>query len=511
MPGQSGTPIPDEGPGEGLSREVKIVAAVVVLGVIMSVLDTTIVNVALDTLSRDLHSPLSTIQWVSTGYLLSLAMVIPLAGWLSERFGSKRVWMVSVALFGLGSALCGLAWSAGALIFFRILQGFGGGMIMPVGMSVLAQTAGPHRIGRVMSVIGVPMLLGPIMGPVIGGVIVDNASWRWIFYVNVPIAVLALGLAWRLLSSDTGRADAGRLDWTGVGLLSPGLAGVVFGLSQIETHGGITHLIAFGPIAAGLALIALFVAHGLRAPRPLIDIRLFRVPGFSAAAATTFLLGGSLFGAMIVLPLYFQIARGQSALTAGLLMAPQGVGAALAMPLAGRLTDRVGGGRVALVGLVVMTLGTLPLVGIGPHTSYAPLAVLLVVRGLGVGGAMMPAMAAAYAVLSPAEVPRATGALNVIQRVGGSVGTAVLAVVLQHQITHHVGLAGEGTGTLRVLPASLRARVAEPLAHAFATTFWWAVGASLLALVPAVVLAVTQGRERAAAPQSGDQSLDLAA
>ena len=184
---------------EPLGREVWIVAAVVVVGVIMSILDTTIVNVALETLSRELDAPLNTIQWVSTGYLLALATVIPLTGWMTERFGSKRIWMISVALFGIGSALCGLAWSAESLIFFRVLQGFGGGMIMPVGMALLAQTAGAHRVGRVMSVVGVPMLLGPILGPVIGGLIVDSASWRWIFYVNVPIAVAALVLAARLL------------------------------------------------------------------------------------------------------------------------------------------------------------------------------------------------------------------------------------------------------------------------------------------------------------------------
>src|SRR5215213_4528142 len=175
----------------------------------MSILDTTIVNVALETLSRELHAPLSTIQWVSTGYLLSLALVIPLTGWLSEKYGAKRIWMTSVALFGIGSVLCGAAWNAESLIAFRILQGLGGGMIMPVGMALMAQTAGPHRVGRVMSVIGVPMLLGPILGPVIGGLIVDSWSWRWIFYVNVPIAVFALVLAAKLLKADAGRADAG--------------------------------------------------------------------------------------------------------------------------------------------------------------------------------------------------------------------------------------------------------------------------------------------------------------
>jgi EmrB/QacA subfamily drug resistance transporter len=259
---------------EGLSREVKIVAGVVVLGVIMSVLDTTIVNVALDTLSRDLHSSLSTIQWVSTGYLLSLAMVIPLAGWLSERFGSKRVWMVSVAVFAAGSALCGIAWSAESLIAFRVLQGFGGGLIMPVGMSVLAQTAGPRHVGRVMSVIGVPMLLGPVLGPVLGGLIVTNASWQWIFYVNVPIAVVSLILAARLLTADEGRAEVGRLDWLGVALLCPGLAAVVFGLAETQTSGGLSAAIVWAAIAAGFVLIVLFVRHALRARQPLIDMHL---------------------------------------------------------------------------------------------------------------------------------------------------------------------------------------------------------------------------------------------
>src|SRR5689334_14763696 len=223
---------------QGLDRAVLVVAGVVILGVIMSIFDTTIVNVALETLSRELNAPLNTIQWVSTGYLLSLAIVIPLTGWATERFGAKRVWMTSVALFGAGSALCGLAWSADSLIVFRIMQGLGGGMIMPVGMIVLTQTAGPHRVGRVMSVVGIPMLLGPVLGPVIGGLIVDNASWRWIFYVNIPIVVLALVLAARILPHDAGRADAGRLDWRGLLLLSPGAGLIVFGLSESPSHGG---------------------------------------------------------------------------------------------------------------------------------------------------------------------------------------------------------------------------------------------------------------------------------
>jgi EmrB/QacA subfamily drug resistance transporter len=490
---------------EGLSREVKIVAGVVVLGVVMSLLDTTIVSVALDTLSRDLHSSLATIQWVSTGYLLSLAMVIPLAGWLTERFGSKRVWMVSVAVFAIGSGLCGIAWSAGSLIFFRVLQGFGGGLIMPVGMSVLAQTAGPRHVGRVMSVIGLPMLLGPVLGPVVGGLIVTNASWRWIFYVNLPIAAVSLILAARLLNRGQGRAEAGRLDWLGVALLSPGLAAIVFGLAETESSGGLASTIAWAPIATGLALIVLFVRHALHVPRPLIDMHLFRSAGFSAAAASVFLLGAALFGAMLLLPLYYQVDRGESALSAGLLMAPQGIGAALVMPISGRLTDRIGGGRVALFGIAVMTLATLPLVGVGATSSYTWLAVVLLIRGVGLGFSMMPSMASAYAVVRGDQVPEATSVLNTLQRLGGSIGTALLAVVLSDQARAALGPGAAGGGLLQTLSPTVRAHVAGPLATAFGSAFWWALGATVVALIPASILAITQRHERQARRGPGPQ------
>src|SRR3954453_12245273 len=185
----------------GLDRRTLVVGGVATLGLIMAVLDTTIVNVALDTLSRDLHSPLSTIQWVSTGYLLSLAAVIPLSGWVTERFGSKRTWIASLTLFATGSGLCAMATSAGELIFFRVLQGLGGGMLMPVGFTLVAQAAGPRRVGRALALIGVPILLAPIFGPIIGGLIVDSAPWQWIFVVNLPIAVVAIAVAARGLKA----------------------------------------------------------------------------------------------------------------------------------------------------------------------------------------------------------------------------------------------------------------------------------------------------------------------
>ena len=473
----------------GLDRATLVVAGVATLGLMMAVLDTTIVNVALDTLSRELHSPLSTIQWVSTGYLLSLAAVIPLSGWLTERFGSKRTWIASIALFAIGSGLCGLATSAGELIGFRILQGLGGGLLMPVGFTLIAQSAGPQRVGRALGVVGVPILLGPIFGPIIGGLIVDYTSWQWIFAVNIPIAVAAIVLAARVLRPDAGRIDAGKLDWRGAAFLCPGLAGIVFGLSETESHGGITHLIALGPILAGLGLVGLFVWHSLHVPRPLIDLGLFRSSGFSAAAATTFFLGAALFGTLLILPLYYQVDRGQSALRAGLLLAPQGIGAALMLPISGRLTDRAGGGPVALAGCVLLTVATVPLMFVTGHTSYGLLAGVLFVRGMGLGAAVQPSAAAAYQLIDSAQVPRATAALNSLRQIGGSIGTTVLAVVLQHDAAAALSSRGSPPGGLLTpLPNGERVRIIGLVANAFDRTFLWALVIALLTIVPAAAL-----------------------
>src|SRR5690349_5795923 len=224
-------------PQGALDRKLLAVAGVVVLGAVMSILDTTVVNVAINTLARDFDTSLSTIQWVVTGYTLALATVIPLTGWGADRFGTKRLYMISIALFIMGSALSGLAWSAETLIAFRILQGLGGGMLMPAGMTILTRAAGVDRVGRVMAVIGIPMLLGPIFGPILGGWLVDDFSWRWIFFINLPIGAVAFVLALRILPKDEPHA-AERFDVLGLALLSPGLALAIYGLAESASEGG---------------------------------------------------------------------------------------------------------------------------------------------------------------------------------------------------------------------------------------------------------------------------------
>ena len=443
------------------------IAGVVILGMIMSILDTTIVNVALRTLGGDLHSSLAQIQWVITGYLLSLAAVIPITGWAARRFGAKRVYMTSLVLFTVGSALCAISTSTTELVLFRVLQGLGGGMIMPVAQLIMAQVAGPKRMGRVMGIVAMPAMLGPILGPVVGGTILESLHWSWIFLVNVPIGVVAFILGWRTIPH-TESGEAGRLDVVGLALLSTASTAIVYGLSQLATHTDLLASAVVVPIVAGLALTGAFIWHALRVERPLLDVRLYKNRIFAAASFTTFALGAALFGAMILVPLYYQEVRHESLIATGLLVGPQGLGMLVAMPIAGRLTDRFGGGRVALFGVSVLCLSTIPMTFIGASTPILGISAVLLVRGIGIGFSFMPAMTAAFASLRPEELSDATPQMNVLQRVGGAIGTAVLAVVLQR--------------------ASGHAPTVTHLAHAFNTAYWWSFGTAALGLIPCIVL-----------------------
>ncbi len=406
------------------------IAGVVILGMIMSILDTTIVNVALRTLGHDLHSTIAEIQWVVTGYLLSLAAVIPVTGWAARRFGAKPVYLTSLVLFTAGSGLCAIAASTTSLVFFRVLQGAGGGMIMPVGQLIMAQVAGPKRMGRVMGIVSMPAMLAPILGPVVGGAILQNLHWSWIFLVNLPIGVLAFVLALRILPK-TDSGEAGKLDVLGLGLLSCASTATVYGLAQLGSNASLTAPIVILPILGGLVLAGLFVWHALHTERPLLDVRLYANRVFGAASLTTFFLGAALFGAMILVPLYYQEVRHESVIVTGLLTGPQGLGMLMVMPFAGRLTERYGGGRIALGGVSLLALTTIPLAFVSTGTSIVAISLVLLARGVGIGFAFVPAMSAAFASLKPEQLSDATPQLNVLQRIGGAIGTAVLAVVLQ--------------------------------------------------------------------------------
>jgi EmrB/QacA subfamily drug resistance transporter len=491
-----------------LTPELRRTSTVVVLGSIMSILDTTIVAVALATLARDFHTSVTTIQWVATGYLLALAMVTPVSGWAIDRYGAKRVWMLSTFLFILGSSLCGLAWSADSLIAFRVLQGLGGGMLLPVGQTILARAAGPQRMGRVMSIIGVPMVMGPVLGPVLGGLIVSNASWRWIFYINVPIGIVALILSQRWLPKfDREERLPSAFDRLGFCLLGPGLAALLYALSEVGTTGSYTSPAVLVSFLLGLGLMTGFVLHALHVKNPLLELHPFKNRNFTIANICIFVIGATLFGSMFLLPIYYQVARGQEAWTAGLLMAPQGLGAACIMRWAGSVTDRVGPRRVVPFGILLMAAATVPFCFVTTSTSEVLLAVALFARGIGLGLTMMPVTAAAYYDLNHAEIPKATTVINITRLVGGSVATALFAVVLERQIIANLSALGaKATSSAGVISSTVKLppAVADPVAAAFAHTFWWSVGAILIAFVPTLFLPNRAAAAQSARPAEAD-------
>ncbi|MFC5830971.1 DHA2 family efflux MFS transporter permease subunit [Nonomuraea insulae] len=405
---------------------------VLVLGIVMSMLDTTIVNVALDTLGQDLDAGLATTQWVVTGYMLALAVVIPATGWLTDRYGAKRLFVLGVGLFTAGSGLCAAAWDVDSLITFRVVQGMAGALLMPVAQTILARAAGPERMGRVMTLVGVPALLAPILGPVAGGLIVDHLTWRWMFLINVPVGVASVLISLRRLPADPRPGQSGqRFDFGGLALLGPGLALLVYGLSGAGRAGTFDDAGVWGPMAGGALLVALFVGYaGARGERALIPLAYFRDRAFASAGTVGFMISISVFGVMLLLPLYYQQIQHDSALSAGLLLALQGLGTAVSMPVAGALADKVGPRRVVVTGMTLVALGTLVLTQVQAGVPSWAVAVALVVRGLGFGAAMMPAMAAGYRNLPASAAGHASSVLQIFSRVGGTIGAALMAVIL---------------------------------------------------------------------------------
>jgi MFS family permease len=473
---------------------------VLIMGAVLSILDATIVSVGIGSIAYDLGSSITTVQWVSSAYLLAASLTIPLSGWLTDRFGGKKVWVGAVALFTAGTLLCGFACSAPALILFRVLHGLGGGLMQPVGQALFAQAAG-SKLGRMMGMITLPATVAPVLGPLLGGVLVQGLGWRWLFFGVVPLGVATLVLALRLLPAaepiethEPARADArdpaaptesavqsrpaesaglavaarptvrkesaklgatqraprrDPLDLRGLLLLPPGLGALGYGLGD---GSGVFAIV-------GVVLLVAYGLHARTARAPLLDLKLFSHKEFAVASASTFLLGASLYSSMLLLPLYYEQVEHTSALAAGLLLAPQALGSAVVLVLGGKLLVRFGPRMMMLAGIGLSLLGTIAFTQLGDGPSPLLLTVSLLVRGLGLGATTTPGMTMLYGSLDRSRIPRAASAINVVNRIGGSLGTALLVAVL------HSEPSGAGS---------------------FGTTFTWALGLSVLSLVPAV-------------------------
>ncbi|MFT4200943.1 DHA2 family efflux MFS transporter permease subunit [Gordonia sp. (in: high G+C Gram-positive bacteria)] len=483
------SPAAAKAPDTKLDKHVLIVAGVVVLGSIMSILDVTVVAVAQDTFQTVFKTNQAGAAWSMTAYTLALATVIPLASWAATRFGTKKVYLTSLVLFLAGSALCATAWNMPSLVAFRALQGLGGGLLMPVGMMILTKAAGPERVGSVMAVLGIPMLLGPIGGPILGGLLIEKASWHWVFLINIPIGIIALVYAWLALKNDeTGERPT--IDWLGLAMLSPGLALFLYGVAGAGEKQTFATPRVLVPGLIGLALIAAFVFHALTTKRkPLLDLKLFRNRTLAIAVITSVCFAMAFFGSALLYPQYFIGVRGESTLAAGLLLAPQGLGAMLSMPVGGKLTDKIGPGKVVLTGLVLILAGMIAFTQLNADTSMVIVCGALFVQGLGMGMTMMPIMSAALASLSNKQVPDGTTLMNVIQQASTSMGTAGISVVL------FAALADKPDAMKAILYNRLKPPTPEPphewfqqAASAFTTPFTIAAILVGLTLIPAFFL-----------------------
>ncbi|MEV6067560.1 DHA2 family efflux MFS transporter permease subunit [Nocardia sp. NPDC052001] len=479
-----------------LDAGVLKIAGVVVLGAIMSILDVTVVTVAIPTFQQTFDTTYAIAAWTMTGYTLALATVIPLTGWAADRFGTKRLYMAALIFFVLGSILCSTAWNIESLIAFRVIQGLGGGMLMPLGMTIMTHAAGPQRIGRVMAVLGVPMLLGPIMGPILGGWLIDSFSWHWIFLINLPIGIIALALAFIVFPADRPEPSQS-FDFIGMLLASPGLALFLFGVSSIPGEGTVASAKVLIPAIIGAILLVAFVYRALHTEHPLIDLRLFKNPSLRYAVLTMTLFAMAFFGSGLLLPSYLQQVRGESTLMAGLLIAPQGLGAMLTMPVAGRLVDKIGPGKIVLTGISIMVLGMAFLTQVSADTSYVALCGALFVMGLGMGCTMMPTMTAAIQTLTHAQVARGSTLMNIVNQTAGSIGTATISVVLTNLLNNRP-LAGAAIGSrsnpeiAEKLPPGALSTGFDEAATAFAHTFVVALVLLAVTLIPAFFLPRTK-------------------
>jgi EmrB/QacA subfamily drug resistance transporter len=471
------------------SRRLNLISLVLILGLITTILDTTIVNVALNHLHRVFHAPVANTQWVVTGYLLAYVAVVPVSGWASERFGARRVWMFAVATFLVGSVLCGIAWDLPSLIGFRVLQGIGGGMVLPVTLTILTRAAGRERIGRAIATIGLVGQLGPILGPLIGGSLIDSVGWHWLFLVNIPICLTALILAPLFLP--VGDRDGSHpLDVLGFVLLTPGVIAIAYGVSQAAGEDGFGALGAWLPLALGGALLIAFIVWSLRTRRPaLIDVRVFARRSFGIGSVVTFLSGFSIYALMFLLPLFYQQIRGNTVMVTGLLLIPQGVGTMCFILLNRRLVGRVDTRFVIAGGVILAVIGTLPFALAGASGGDVLLLIGQFLQGVGMAAVSLPVMTLAFASLSHAETPRGSAAFNLIKQVGAPFGVTVIAVILQHYLV--------GVST------------ANEALDAFKATFWWVMGLSAVPLLLAFFLPfIRPTRPAAVAETAAPETID---
>lgn len=437
----SGTP-PDlnEAP-QDLERQVNkwLITIAVMAGTFMEIIDTTVVNVALPHLAGSLSASVDEATWVLTSYLVSNAIVLPITGWLGALFGRKRFLMLCLALFTGTSVLCGAAPNLGLLVFFRIFQGIGGGALQPISQAILLETFPPRERGMAMALWGIGVVIAPIVGPVLGGWITDNYSWRWVFYINLPIGILSLIMtAFFIFDPTYIRAQrAGKIDYIGLGLLCVGLGALQIVLDKGEREDWFSSAFILRLAIAAVVSLALLIYWELKTREPVIDLRLFLEKTYAAGVSIMFFFGFALYGSIVLLPLYLQTLMGYDATLAGMVLAPGGIGSLMVMPIVGRLTAVVDNRILIALGLLINGVAVYMMSVFNLQIDFWHAMLPRFIQGVGLGMTFVSLTTLTMSRISQERMGNATGIFNLLRNLGGSFGIATVVTLLSRRAQFH--------------------------------------------------------------------------
>ncbi|WP_353463161.1 DHA2 family efflux MFS transporter permease subunit [Mammaliicoccus sciuri] len=431
---------------ERIPKSTMIAAWAIALGAIMPMLDSTMINIAINDLTQYFDTSLNFIQWGVTGYILAMAVAVPFSGWLMDHFDGKRVYISAVITFGIVSVLTGLSPNIFWFILFRLIQGFSAGIISTLMATLLVKTSGQDKIGRVMAIVSIPMILGPILGPVVGGFIIHYVSWQWIFYLNIIVMIIITPVMIKRLPSYEPFNKGKRLDWFGIINLSLISITLIYGITHATETASFTNIETVLVLSASMILIVIYLIYNrIKDYQTVLPTNLFKSRNYAASSSGLFLANLAIMGPMIIFPLFFQNFKEFNTIEAAIALMPQGIGMLFARPLIGKLTDQYGAKKVILVSLILSIVASIPFVFVDGNTSIIILSLLLLLRGISVGGILLPFTTNTYADLKDEQLPQAGITINIVENIGSSFGSALIATVVatisihNHIMAFHIG------------------------------------------------------------------------
>jgi EmrB/QacA subfamily drug resistance transporter len=497
---------------DGLDHKHWLVPVLVALiGVFMSILDSSIVNVAISSIMTVFGTDTNGVEWVSTAYMLAMGMIVPMSGWMGEKFGVKQLYLASLVAFTIGSVLCAAAWNLESLIAARVLQALGGGMLMPTVMAMIYKLVPRQQMGGAMGIFGISLIFAPAIGPTLGGWLVEYVDWRWIFLINLPVGILGTILAYFFIPEFKHEGQVGKFDVPGAVTAAAGFAGLLFVLSKGNEWGWTSEATVL-TLVASLGILVLFVLIEIWSPSPLLDLRVFLYRSFTLANLAVIITTIGMFAGLFYIPFFLQSIRGLGAMETGLLMLPGALASGLLMPVSGALYDRFGPKVVMVIGLTLMAFMTWLFGSISLDTTLATIVLWNVGRGMAMGLSMMPAQTAAMSDLPPHLISRATSVTSIIRNLASSFGIAVMTVLINQQNNFHHARMSDSlsvdntaySGFLQANPGIGQTMMATHVAKqsfvfAIQDVFLLTAAFTLLAILPALFLKKAQK-----APQSTD-------